>query len=77
MFVCLFAWAGEKKNELFSTMMHQWAIQNSGTFSNLIRHVIDRDDLFDEMVNKLIVRATFDFAMESLNKGHVGTLVLC
>ena len=54
--VCVCVCVGEKRDLLFSSMMHHWAIQSSSLFSNMVRHLIDRDDFFDDMVNKLIVR---------------------
>lgn len=47
--------AEEKRDHMFASMMHQWGIHGSSVFSNVIRHCVDNEELFDETVNKLIV----------------------
>lgn len=41
---------------VFAHRIHQWAIRGSALFSNVMRHCVDSEEHFEDMINKLIVR---------------------
>lgn len=48
--------AEEKRDHMFASMMHQWGIHASALFSNVVRQCVDTEEIFEEVVNLLIVR---------------------